>query len=66
MQPSSLRLLTVFGFNLGVEGAQLVAMLCAVPMLFVSPWPVLHKVRVTTRTAAAAVARGWSSAFGRR
>jgi HupE / UreJ protein len=57
---SSLRLVTVFGFNLGVEGAQLVAMLCAVPVLFVSRWPAFHAVRVTAMTLAAAVAVVWT------
>lgn len=57
---ASLRLLTVFGFNLGVEGAQLVAMIGAVPLLVASRRPAFHAIRVTAMTVAVAVAAVWA------
>jgi hypothetical protein len=57
---ASPRLLTVFGFNLGVEGAQLVAMLGALPLLVASRRPAFHAIRVTAMTVAVAVAAAWA------
>ena len=53
------RVLAVAGFNLGVEGAQLVAMACAVPLIAASRWRQFSRVRVATMTAAALVACVW-------
>jgi hypothetical protein len=55
----SVRALAVAGFNLGVEGAQLVAMICAVPMLAASRWRIFHAMRVGTMICAALVAVLW-------
>ena len=43
---SVVRALAVLGFNLGVEGAQLVVMACALPVLIASRWRAFHTVRV--------------------
>jgi len=53
------RLLTVSGFNLGVEMAQLAAMGAAVPLLFASRWRWFHAMRVTGMLAVALLALWW-------
>jgi hypothetical protein len=53
------RALTVGGFNLGVELAQLVAMLCAVPLLVASQWRMFHAIRVGTMVVATLLAGFW-------
>jgi hypothetical protein len=53
------RALAVAGFNIGVEGAQLVAMACAVPLLAASRWRVFHAIRVCTMVCAALLAGLW-------
>lgn len=40
------RALAVGRFNIGVEGAQLVAMLCALPLVTASRWRVFPVIRV--------------------
>jgi hypothetical protein len=56
---ASTRALTVFGFNIGIEGAQLVAMACAVPLLYASRWTWFHGARVAAMTGTAAIACWW-------
>ncbi|MGD9902106.1 MAG: HupE/UreJ family protein [Vicinamibacterales bacterium] len=53
------RALAIFGFNAGVEGAQLVAMLCAVPVLAASRLHSFDVVRVVAMTGTAAAAVFW-------
>jgi HupE / UreJ protein len=53
------RAVAVGGFNLGVEGAQLLAMASAVPLLAASRWRVFHAIRVCTMVAVALIAAGW-------
>ncbi|MEO6185264.1 MAG: HupE/UreJ family protein [Steroidobacteraceae bacterium] len=49
----------VLGFNLGVEGAQLVAMACAVPLLYASRWRGFHLLRVAAMSCAILMAVVW-------
>jgi HupE/UreJ protein len=49
----------VLGFNLGVEGAQLVAMVCAVPLLYASRWRGFHVLRITAMACVIAMAVVW-------
>jgi hypothetical protein len=49
----------VLGFNLGVEGAQLVAMACAVPLLYASRWRGFHVLRITAMSGVAVLAVLW-------
>ena len=49
----------VLGFNLGVEGAQLVAMACAVPLLYASRWRGFHVLRIAAMTCVVAMAVVW-------
>lgn len=51
--------LAVFGFNVGVEGAQLVAMACAVPLLFASRWRWFHALRIVAMVGTCALAGWW-------
>jgi len=51
--------LTVLGFNLGVEGAQLVAMACAVPLLYVSRWRWFHVLRIALMAITVVLALIW-------
>jgi hypothetical protein len=51
--------LTVLGFNLGVEGAQLLAVAAAVPLLFASRWRWFNLLRVVAMLAVAALAILW-------
>ena len=53
------RAVAVAGFNIGIEGAQLVAMLCAVPLLFSSKWHAYHAIRVVTMVVAVTLAGIW-------
>jgi hypothetical protein len=53
------RVLAVAGFNIGVEGAQLVAMACAVPLLAGSQWRRFGTIRVAAMSVAALVACVW-------
>lgn len=54
------RALAVGGFNVGVEGAQLCAMACAVPLLAVSRWHIYHGVRLALMTGAIILALIWA------
>jgi hypothetical protein len=49
----------VLGFNLGVEGAQLAAMACAVPLLYASRWRGFHGVRVAAMACVVVLAMVW-------
>jgi len=49
----------VLGFNLGVEGAQLVAMACAVPLLYASRWRGFHALRITAMGCVVGLALVW-------
>lgn len=49
----------VLGFNVGVEGAQLVAMACAVPLLYASRWRGFHGLRVAAMACVAIAAVVW-------
>jgi hypothetical protein len=49
----------VFGFNLGVEGAQLVAMACAVPLLVASRWRGFHALRIAAMACVLVLAVIW-------
>lgn len=49
----------VLGFNLGVEGAQLVAMACAVPLLYTSRWRGFHVLRIAAMACVAMAAVVW-------
>jgi len=49
----------VLGFNLGVEGAQLVAMACAVPLLYASRWRGFHALRITAMGCVVVLALVW-------
>jgi len=66
---SWVRALAVAGFNIGVEGAQLVAMAFAVPFLVASRWQSFHAIRVSTMICAGLLAgfwmleRGWLPPF---
>jgi hypothetical protein len=51
--------MAVGGFNLGVEGAQLLAMGGAVPLLAVSRFRMFHAVRVGTMVGATLLAGAW-------
>jgi HupE / UreJ protein len=53
------RALAVAGFNIGVEGAQLVAMACAVPLLAASQWRRFGTIRVVAMSVAALIASVW-------
>lgn len=53
------RTLAVLGFNLGVEGAQVVTMACAVPLLYTSRWRVFHAVRIAVMAGVAVTAVVW-------
>lgn len=55
----AMKAMAVLGFNLGVEGAQLVVMACALPILAVSRWRMFHPLRVCTMTCTAIVAGLW-------
>lgn len=50
---------TVLGFNLGVEGAQLLAMACALPLLYASRWRGFHALRIALMACVAAAAIVW-------
>ncbi|MDQ2654829.1 MAG: HupE/UreJ family protein [Chloroflexota bacterium] len=50
---------TVLGFNLGVEGAQLIAMVCAVPLLYASRWRGFHVLRIAAMACVVGVAVVW-------
>lgn len=54
-----LRALTVGGFNVGIEAAQLVAMFCAIPLLLASRWRVYHVIRISVMTCAIVLAARW-------
>ena len=49
----------VLGFNVGVEGAQLVAMACAVPLLYASRWRGFHIVRIAAMACVVVLAVVW-------
>lgn len=49
----------VLGFNVGVEGAQLVAMACAVPLLYASRWRGFHVLRIAAMACVAIAAVVW-------
>ena len=49
----------VLGFNLGVEGAQLVAMACAVPLLYASRWRGFHVLRIAAMACVVVLALVW-------
>lgn len=51
--------LAVLGFNLGVEGAQLAVMACALPVLIVSRWRVFHALRIGAMACTAVLAAIW-------
>jgi hypothetical protein len=53
------RALVVFGFNLGVEGAQLVAMACAAPLLYASRWRGFHVLRTLAMACVVVLAVAW-------
>ena len=53
------RAFVVLGFNLGVEGAQLVAMACAVPLLYASRWRGFHAVRIAAMGCVVVLALVW-------
>jgi hypothetical protein len=53
------RALAVGGFNIGVEGAQLVAMACAAPLIAASRWRIFHAIRICTMVCAALLAGVW-------
>lgn len=53
------RACNVLGFNLGVEGAQLVAMACAVPLLYASRWRGFHVLRVAPMVCVVVLALVW-------
>jgi hypothetical protein len=54
-----LKAVAVFGFNLGVEGAQLVVMLIALPLLVASRWRTFHALRVAMMICTALLAGVW-------
>jgi hypothetical protein len=49
----------VLGFNLGVEGAQLLAMVCAVPLLYASRWRGFHALRIAAMACVVVLAVVW-------
>lgn len=49
----------VLGFNLGVEGAQLVVMACAVPLLYASRWRGFHALRIAAMACVILLAMVW-------
>lgn len=53
------RAMTVLGFNIGVEGAQLVAMAAALPLLLASRWRSFNLLRVVGMLAVVALALLW-------
>lgn len=59
MSPAT-RALAVGGFNVGVEAAQIVAMLCAIPLLLLSRWRLYHAVRITSMSVAVVLATMWA------
>lgn len=54
------RALVLLGFNLGVEGAQLVVMACAIPLLYASRWRSFHVLRTAAMALIVAVALIWA------
>ena len=56
----------ILGFNIGVEGAQLLVMAAALPVLLISRYPVFHPIRRTAMVCVAALALIWigERAFG--
>ncbi|MEP7311912.1 MAG: HupE/UreJ family protein [Pseudomonadota bacterium] len=56
---SMTRAAIVLGFNLGVEGAQLVAMACAVPLLYASRWRGFHGLRIVAMACVVVLAVVW-------
>lgn len=55
----SARALAIAGFNLGVEGAQLVAMACVLPLITASGWRYFDVMRVVAMSIVAVVAALW-------
>lgn len=53
------RATAVLGFNLGVEGAQLLAMACAAPLLYASRWRGFHVLRTALMACVVALAVMW-------
>jgi HupE / UreJ protein len=51
----------VFGFNIGVEAAQLLVMAAAMPPLFVSRYPLFHPLRRAAMLLVAALAALWTA-----
>ena len=60
------RAVAVFGFNIGVEAAQLLVMAAALPLIFFSKYPVFHALRQAAMIFVAALAALWIGhrAFG--
>ena len=58
--------IAILGFNIGVEGAQLLVMAAALPVLLISRFPAFHLVRRTAMAGVAALAVIWigERAFG--
>jgi hypothetical protein len=54
-----LKAVSVLGFNIGVEGAQLVVMACAFPLLLFSRRPMFHSLRIAAMVCAAVLAGYW-------
>ena len=54
-----LKAVSVLGFNIGVEGAQLVVMACAFPVLLISRRPMFHTLRIAAMVCAAVLAGFW-------
>lgn len=54
------RALVVGGFNIGIELAQIAAMLSAIPLLIISRWRIYHALRVALMIVAFALATMWA------
>ena len=64
--PATDKAAAILGFNIGVEGAQLVVMAAALPVLLISRFPAFHMIRRTAMAGVAALALMWigERAFG--
>jgi hypothetical protein len=56
---SVLKSVAVLGFNIGVGGAQLLAMALALPLLIISRWRMFHSVRLAAMVCTALLAAFW-------
>ncbi len=64
--PAADKAAAILGFNIGVEGAQLLVMAAALPVLLISRYPAFHLIRRTAMAGVAALAVIWigERAFG--